>query len=208
MLYVVVGTDVEIRKKGLLKILHGRNPSLYLRKETMFQVPALIDAQDIFGGEVIVMLEQVGNDAEGRELLKGLLKAMQTSKNIFILDEPFIDTSFVKTVAKYAELIIEAKEEKVKEGFPTAFLSSFEKKDKKQAWVEWMNLRDKEVELIHGALWWKVKTLWSGVLQGKKSAFSKEELAALGFALVTGSHKAHRGEADLREEIEKVVLGL
>lgn len=207
MMYAIVGTEVETRKKALASILKNKNPTYYVRKDTFFQLSALIDAQDIFGGEVIVMVEQVGSDVEGRELLKKQLPAMKESVNLFIIDEPFTDASFTKTLEKYGE-VFNAKEEKSKKEFPSIFLSAFEKRDKKNAWVEWMKLRDGETELLHGALWWKVKMLWQGIKTGRRGAFTEEEIAHIGYELVSASHKAHRGEADLKEEMEKIILGI
>ncbi len=208
MIYAVVGTEVEKRKAAFENILGHKNPSFYVRKETLFQVPALIDAEDLFGEQVIVMLEQVGTGAEGREYIKKIIAEMKASRNMFIFDEPFVDASFIKTFEKHAEAVFDARESKEKKGFPTAFLNAFEKKDKKTAWIEWMKLRNEEAELTHGALWWKMKTMWQGSQGGRSSVYSKEELSRIGYALISASHKAHAGAADLKGEMEKIVLSL
>ena len=83
-----------------MKLLTGRTISAYVRRDTLWELEAFVNAEDLFGGEVIVLVEQVGGDAEGRDSLKKILKEMETSKNLFIIDEPFVETSFVKTLEK------------------------------------------------------------------------------------------------------------
>ena len=82
------------------------------------------------------------------------------------------------------------------------------KRDKKEAWLQWMKVRDMDAEPVQGTLWWRVRTLWEGVKDGKRCAYSEEELSRMGFNLVQMSHRAHRGEVDFKEELEKFVLSI
>ncbi len=208
MIFSIVGTSVEVRKKAFEEALKGRTPSAYVRSDTTWELDALINASDLFGGEVIVLVEQVGVDAIGRDILKKNLKEMEESNNLFIIDEPFVETSFVKTLEKHSEKLFDGREEKTKAKDPFVLTNAIMKRDKKGAWLAWMEVRDLDAEPVQGALWWRVRTLWEGVKEGKKSAYSEEELAKMGFWLVEMSHRAHRGETDLKEEIEKFVLSI
>jgi DNA polymerase III delta subunit len=208
MIYSIIGTDIHTRKEALNAILKGRNPTAYVRSDNTWELNHLINADDLFGGEVIALVEQVGTNAEGRETLKNAFKEMELSKNIFIIDEPFIETTFVKTLEKYSETLFDAREEKVKGKDAFGLANAILKRDKKEAWLEWMKVRDMDAEPVQGTLWWRVRTLWEGVKEGKKSLYTEAELARMGFNLVEMSHRAHRGEADLREELEKFVLSI
>jgi hypothetical protein len=207
-MYAVFGTERVKRTKGFDSFLKGRIVSFSIRKENAYQLPALIEASDIFGGEIVVMLEQVGSDAEGRDVIKKYGEGMKNSKNLFILDEPFADANFVKTLTKYSADTVDAREEKVKEADPFSFVNAFALRDKKNAWTEWMKVRELDAEPIHGALWWKIKMLWQSAKDGRRSVFTEDELASIGHKLVAASHKAHRGEVDLKEEMEKLTLSL
>lgn len=208
MIYSIIGTDISIRKSALKEVLRDRNPTAYVRSDNTWELSHLINAEDLFGGEVIALVEQVGGNAEGREILKDSLKSMEVSKNIFIIDEPFIETTFVKTLEKYSEAVFDAREEKTKGKDAFGLANAILKRDKKQAWLEWMKVRDMDAEPVQGTLWWRVRSLWEGVKDGKRCAYSEDELAMMGYSLVAMSHRAHRGEADLREELEKFVLSI
>lgn len=208
MIFTIIGTDAHSRKEAQNEVLRGRHPTAYVRSDNTWELSHLINAEDLFGGEVIALIEQVGSSAEGRDTLKSFLKEMETSKNIFIIDEPFVETTFVKTLEKYSEALFDAREDKVKGKDAFALANAILKRDKKEAWLEWMKVRDMDAEPVQGTLWWRVRTLWEGVKEGKKSLYTEEELARMGFNLVQMSHRAHRGEADLREELEKFVLSI
>ena len=208
MIVSIIGTDINIRKKALAEVLKGRNPTAYVRSDNTWELNHLINAEDLFGGEVIALVEQVGQDAEGRDILKSHLKEMEASKNLFIIDEPFIETTFVKTLEKYSKELFDGRVEKVKGQDAFGLANAILKRDKKEAWLEWMKVRDMDAEPVQGTLWWRVRTLWEGVKDGKRCAYSEEELSRMGFNLVQMSHRAHRGEVDFKEELEKFVLSI
>lgn len=208
MIVSIFGTSVTVRKKALDEVLKGKHPTAYVRADTTWELNHLTNAEDLFGGEVIVLVEQVGSNAEGRDILKSNFKDMGASKNLFIIDEPFIETTFIKTLEKYSEKSFDAREEKIKGKDPFGLTNAIMIRDKKNAWLAWMEVRDLDAEPVQGALWWRVRTLWEASKVGKKSAYTEDELARMGFNLVQMSHRAHRGEADLREEIEKFVLSI
>lgn len=208
MIVSIIGTDINIRKKALAEVLKGRNPTAYVRSDNTWEFNHLINAEDLFGGEVIALVEQVGQDAEGRDILKSHLKEMEASKNLFIIDEPFIETTFVKTLEKYSKELFDGRVEKVKGQDAFGLANAILKRDKKEAWLQWMKVRDMDAEPVQGTLWWRVRTLWEGVKDGKRCAYSEEELSRMGFSLVQMSHRAHRGEVDFKEELEKFVLSI
>jgi hypothetical protein len=208
MLYVLAGTAIAARKKALKDWLHQKEVSLFIRKENKESLKEAIEASDMFGGQLLYVVEQLGNDKEGRDFLKENLEAMKSSVNLFILDEPLVDGTFIKTLAKHADQLIDAREEK-EEGFsPFPFVELVAARKKKEAWSMWLQIRNENHEALVGALWWKLKTMWGKQLQGGGSPFSKEELEVLGEKVVGMVHKAHMGEAQLEEEIEKTILTL
>jgi DNA polymerase III delta subunit len=208
MIVSIIGTDVNIRREAFGEVLGAELPTAYVRSENTNQLMSFADAEDLFGGKVIVVLEQVGNDTEGRDTLKKVLKELETSKNLFIVDEPFVETSFIKTLEKHSDKLYDARVEKTKGKDPFVLTNAILKRDKKEAWLAWMSVRDLDGEPLQGALWWRVRTLLEGVKDGKKSAYTESELAKMGFTLVEMSHRAHRGEVDLKDELEKFVLSI
>jgi DNA polymerase III delta subunit len=207
MIYSVIGTKYEVRQKAFNVIKKHGEPTHIIR-DASESIDSLIDAQSLFGETIIVWLEQLGNNKEGRDMLKELLSRMKESRTIFVIDEPFVETHFAKTLEKYSEGFWDGREEKEKGKDPFALTDAIAKRDKKTAWTSYMAIRDLDGEPVQGALWWKVKTMLEAVKQGRKTAYSEEELTSMLTHLMHMSHRAHKGEVDLKEEIEKLVLSI
>ena len=115
----------------------------------------------------------------------------------------------VKRLEKYSTKVFDAREEKVESATPFALCNAFARRDKKQAWLEWMKLRDTDsAEAIQGALWWKMKTIWEDTKSGKATKFSEKECELFASRIIRASLDAHRGEKDLKVELESIVLSV
>lgn len=103
------------------------------------------------------------------------------------------------------------------------FTDAFCKKNKKAAVFALQALRANGVaaEEVHGALWWQVKVLVQVAKKSTKGVspfvikktqdalrlFSETEIHNLAQSVVDMYHKAHAGECDLYNEMERLVMG-
>lgn len=184
-------------------------PTNHLYSEHVSEVKGLIDATSLFGDPIIAHLIQILEKAEGRDLVYELLPAMTESQTIFIIDEPFADANRVKKLEKVSKKLFDAREEKEKEVSPFTLTNAFARRDKKGAWLAFMDIKDQlEPEAIQGALWWKFQTIWVEAKEGRVSKFTKEECERLGKEIVESSILAHRGQLDLKNELERIILSI
>lgn len=209
MIFAIVGTDTSKREKAYESLASQGVVSAHIYSEQVATLEPLISASSLFGDKVIANLIQVMDPASSRDEVVRLLPEMKESLNVFIIDEPFADANRVSRLTKYAEKVFDAREEKKKEVDVFTLCNLFARRDKKNAWIEWMKIRDiGSPEAIHGALWWKFQIVWSDTRNGSPSKFTVTECEEIGAQLMRASIKAHRGEGDLKVELEKVILGL
>lgn len=209
MIYAIVGTEQHKREKAFKELAKHGEPQAHLYSLQVLGVQPLIQASSLFGGAVVVQLIQMLEKASDREVVYNLLPDMKTSPNIFIIDEPFADVNRVKKLEKFSEKVFDAREEKEVSVTPFALCNAFARRDKKGAWLEWMALRDVEsTEAIQGALWWKFQTVWGDVRSGRPAKFTLSECEDIGRQILVSSIEAHRGEKDLKAELERIVLSV
>ncbi len=209
MIYAIVGTDTNKREKAYESLNKLGDVSAHIYSEQVATLEPLISASNLFGDKVIVNLIQVMELASSRDEVVRLLPEMKESSNIFIIDEPFADVNRVTRLTKYSEKIYDAREGKEKDVDVFTFCNLFARRDKKGVWIEWMRIRDLDSpEAINGALWWKFQGIWSDVRLGKPSKFTLSECEEIGGKLIRAPILAHRGEADLKVELEKIILSL
>lgn len=209
MIYTVFGTHQATRTKANKELASLGTVTQYIYSEQVGTLESHIDATSLFGETIIISCVQLGDTAPSKEKLLSLLLQMEKSKNIFIIDEPFADVHLGNKLSKVSVTFFNAKEEKIKDTSVFALCDSFARRDKKQAWVDFMNLRSKgEGEAIQGALWWKFQSVWQGVKDGKKSAYTLPECERIGRDIVRSSILAHRGELDLMKELERIILSI
>lgn len=209
MIYTVIGTDNKIREKAFVELKKLGTPADVIYSENIDRLRPHIDAIDIFGEKIIISLVQVFDNTSSKEKAVELLPLMKDSKNIFIIDEPFIDSNRAKTLIKYTKEFFDARVEKEKGVDVFKLIDFISKRDKRSAWVYFMKIKeDISGEEVVGALWWKWQMIWAGVISGKKGVFSKEECEDLGERIVKSSIIAHRGEGNLKVEIEKIILSI
>jgi hypothetical protein len=110
---------------------------------------------------------------------------------------------------RFPKKLYDAREEKVKDNRVFDLCDACIARDKKKAWVMFMDLKKTESgEAIQGALWWKFQLEWSKVVDKKRSAFTEEECARIGGQLIRSSIFAHMGKRDIFVELEKVILSV
>lgn len=209
MIYAIVGTEKDIRENAYLELKKHGAVTVHIYSEQVDGLEALVSASNLFGDTVVVNVIQCMGTASGDAEVTRLFPAMKESLNIFIIDEPFADANRIKKLSKYAERVFNAVEEKSEGVNLFTLCDLFSRRDKKGAWIEWMKIRDKESgEAIQGVLWWKFQTIWSDVRTGRSSKFTLFECEMIGSTLLRSSILAHRGEVDLKVELEKVLLSL
>lgn len=209
MIYSIVGTNKGIREKARKELASLGPVTRSLYSESVSDLEPLIGVSSLFGDVTIVECVQLFDNAVSKEVITNLLGEMSDSSTIFIIDEPFADANRTSKLAKFSKKLYDAREEKPKDGEVFTLVDYFIKRDKKNAWVTWLHLKEKtEGEAIQGALWWKFTQVWQATLEGKRTAFSKEECESFGGRLLRATVLAHKGEKDLNEELEKLVLSL
>lgn len=209
MLYSIIGTHGKVREKAHKELAVFGTPTRHLYSEHIHELASLIDAQDIFGDSVVTLCVQLGDTASSKEEFIRLLPSMSESKNMFIVDEPFADIHLFNKLKKVSHTLFDAREEKVKDMSVFTLCNSFIVRDKKQAWVDFMDVKKREGgESIAGALWWKFQAEWLRVSEGKKSVFSKNDCERIGGELMRAPILAHRGQKDLLLELERIILSL
>jgi tryptophanyl-tRNA synthetase len=209
MLYAVVGTHTKIREKAKSELAPLGEVTRRLYVEDIEDLETLIDISSLFGDVSVVECIQLLENASIKERVYDLLERMSESQTIFIIDEPFADVHKVNKLNKYSKKVFDAREEKPKDRDVFDLVDYFLARDKKKAWATWTSLREKhEGEAICGALWWKFIQVWQATLEGKRTAFTKDECEMYGKTLVEASILAHKGEKDINEEIEKLILSL
>lgn len=209
MIYTLVGTDAKKRERVMAEIAKLGVPNVHLYAEQISALVPLIEAGSLFGDTVIAHLIQMLEKAETREYVYDLLSQMESSQNIFFIDEPFADANRMKKLEKFSKKLFDAREEKAREATPFALSDAFARRDKKSVWVEWMKLRDVETpEAIQGALWWRFQTVWNDVRSGRPGKYTLPECEDIGRKIMRSSIEAHRGERDLKIELETILLSI
>lgn len=212
MIYTLVGTDAKKREKALAEVATLGVPNAHIYGEQISALKPLIEAGSLFGDKVIAHLIQTLERAETREYVYDLLPDMEESENIFFIEEPFADANRAKKLEKYSKKLFDAREpveEKEKGTSPFSLSNAFARRDKKAVWVEWMKLRDSiEPEAVQGALWWKFQSVWSDARSGKPGKYTLEECEQIGGRILRSSILAHRGETDLKIELESILLSI
>ncbi len=209
MIYTVVGTDTNKREKAYESFAKLGNVSAHIYSEQIAGLEALISSSSLFGDKIIANLIQTMDVASARDEVVRLLPDMKDSTNIFIIDEPFADANRFKRLEKYSEKIFDARGEKEQDSDVFTLCNLFGRRDKKGVWLEWMKVRDTDkAEAFHGALWWKIKTIWEDTLAGKPTKFSKDECEVFASRILKANLEAHRGGKDLREELEAIMLSV
>ncbi len=210
MIVGIFGKDVVVRRNAHAYVKTLGVPSHYVREGDGAEIlKSYAESASLFGEKSIVIAENMLSVHKGNEKeWDVLIKNCKESENIFVFDEMEEEASVKKFLQKESDHFFDASSEKKKREFPSALCNVLKRRDKKLAWLEYLRLADGEMELLHGAVLWQMKTLWEDAFAGRKLPYTCEELASKNKELVVMVHEAHRGGADFGKEMERWVLGL
>lgn len=209
MIYAIVGTEKGIRDRAYKELSCHGAVTAHLYSEQVDRLRPLIDTSSLFGDAVVVHLIQCMDLSSADVVITELLPLMKASTTIFIIDEPFADANRIKKISPHAEKVYNALLEKTSKSAIFRLCDLFASRNKKDLWLEWMKIRESESgEAIQGLLWWKFQTIWSDVRSGKKTNYTLKECEYFGRRILQSSILAHRGEADLKVELEKIILSV
>lgn len=209
MIYAIIGTGKIIRERAYKELLSLGEVTDHVYSEQAGTLESFISASTLFGSNIIVNVIQCMDVASSSYELLRLLPSMKESSNIFIIDEPFLGALDIKKILPYVEKSFNAVEEKGRGVNLFTLCDLFASRDKKGVWIEWMKVKDVESgEAIQGLLWWKFQSVWADVKLGKNTRFTPTECEVIGKKLLESSILAHRGERDLKVELEKILLSL
>ena len=239
MLYLIYGTNLTKRnlaKKNLEESLTKKNIKLAnlletakITTENYQELENYFQKLSLFGEKLLIKIENILEKKDSREYFYQNLERLIKSENIFLLDEMSVSKiimqkvirDFQKIGSKEEGEIFEATEVISKKDIePFTFCNLVEAREKKLAWEEWhkvyLEWGDSEAMALHGALWWKWKTLWQASLDPQNiykyrvnhQKYTLEELEKYGENIAFMAMRATSGEVNLMREIEKMVLSL
>ncbi len=171
---------------------------------------------DIFGEKKIIRIEE-WNREEERKVLYKFLDEIKESKNTFIIEETEMLEGTLNKLAKQASVFIDARVDKdLKSYTPWKLCDYFERRDKKNLWLEFtrvkaicvgLDTKDKADEplKIIGALSYRIQN-------SPMSKYTKEEKSKVYFDLISIIDKSHSAEGGdkvyIWDEIEKWCLSI
>lgn len=228
MLYLIYGTNVSKRKQAQKKIAESLK-KVGIDLKDLLEIPKVsaenyltlenhVASASLFGERLIIKTENLLEKKDSREYVYAQLENLVNSENVFILDEPYVaKISAQKIIRDLGKLgkgeIFEATEEiKQRDIEPFRFCELVVARNKKAAWEEWKKIYlewgDSEAMALHGALWWKWKTLWNSALNYQNPKYSLAEIEKYGREIAFLAMSATAGEVNLMRAIEKLVLSL
>lgn len=205
MLYFYSGTDTDKARAALNgaieKIAKKMTVVRITDVHTRTDVGAALQGGGMFGGERIVVFDNVYASDDLREILSEALPRIAKSKDIFFMLEGTLDAATRKSVEKYATEFERFDAKKIAKAETIFSLASaLQAGKKKDLWVGYQRelQSGKAPEAIHGVLFWAAKQL----LLKSDTPRARElvaELAAL-------PHEARRQGFDLEYALEYFVL--
>jgi DNA polymerase III delta subunit len=234
MLYVVYGSEIDkarAKKDSLVASCRKQKPDaeFFVLDGDNFSERALEElysSQGLFVKKHIVVLDRLliskkpKDDGDGtKDVIKEVLLAsfpkMAESESVFILfNEPF-DAKTLVQVKKYAKDIFvfgEKKEKKEKDTSTFSIVDAYAMKDRRGAWVNYQKCIRSGVapEAIHGALFWKMKTILLEKKEKKESRFSKNFTESELDEILNELNKIYHGirsdGGEMEIELEKFLL--
>lgn len=184
MIYLLYGNDVHTSRKKLHRLLDGlfkKRPDaeyFHVTPENIseFSIEELISSQGLFEHKYIVVLDNLFEDKEQRDVILKVLKEMQKAEHVFIFLEEKLDKKTITKFEKYAEKIQEfTKVESGGRKFGVVgggeldlekfnifnMTDALGNKNKKSLWVLYQKAKRHNIpaEEIHGILFWQVKSM-------------------------------------------------
>ncbi|MBP6925503.1 MAG: hypothetical protein KBC22_00385 [Candidatus Pacebacteria bacterium] len=225
MLYVVLGDNYEQIKKDKDSLVQGLEVVAVSRENIDYSmIDGYLSSGGLFNETKAIVIDTCFLDDEHHAFFKERLSDMQTSDHVFIILEPKLLKKERTLLEKYAARITEYTSSEIKKDAGLFILADmFAKKDKKNLWLQFRRAveQGKQIEEIHGILWWQIKTmilikqssknpgLHPFVFEKNKKASEKFTLAELrNYAqkLFMIYHQARSGEVDFEHALEKCLL--
>lgn len=235
MLLVVYGTDrnkTRQKVQALVADLGKRKPDAELFRLEADGFDAahfenLVGAQGLFEQKYIVVLDRVCGNTDYASRIEAHAPAMAESQSVFIVLEDKLTAGLKKVFEKHAKKVEVHDFRAKKDEFNVFGLTdAVGKRDKKCAWMLLQEARARNVEMqsIHGALLWQVRTMMQArdaksakeaglkpysytKAQGFLKNYSEDELGVILEQLVDMIHESRKTK-DLGIELERFVLGL
>ncbi len=194
------------------------------------ELSELIESQGLFETKIVCFLKNISVNKEIEKEMKRLVTSVADASSVFI----WLETSLNKTPLELLEskatksfLEKEVVKDKKVEVNVFKLAEYFGARDKKNLWKFFVELKKEKIpaEEIHGILWWQLKSILltldaktveeTGLkpfvfskAKGFARNFKEEELQRLADTFVTIYHEAHRGNCDLYDEMEMMILSL
>lgn len=222
MLYLIYGSEREkarAKKDELLSVLRGKRPDAEVfvvdgDNFTAASLESLYSSQGLFEQKHIVVLDGLFSDKEVKQIILDSLCELASAESVFLILEGVLDAKTAGAVEKHSAKTFSFGEKKKEEKDGTAFLiaDALLAKDRKRAWVNYQKALRNDIapEAIHGALFWKIKT----ILLAKKTGgwnrdaknFSEEELDNMLSRLVSVYHGIRLEGGEMESELERFIL--
>jgi len=235
MIYLLYGTDTHSARKKLHQLLdlaQKKRPNAELFKINSERwdendLDELIKSQGLFEKKYTVVLDNVFEKENAKEVVLDKLEDMQKSEQIFLVLESAVNADVVKKFEKYSEKVQKFEKIEKKDKFKIFWVADgLLQKDKKSLWVSYLEALSKGAvaEEIHGIFFWQIKNMilasrstsqtetglapfpYKNALTGSRK-YKIEELQQMSSELVEITHKVRRGEGEIEVMLEKWILG-
>jgi DNA polymerase III delta subunit len=234
MLYVVYGVETDkarAKKDSLVASCKKQKPDaeFFVIDGDNFSERALEElysSQGLFVKKHIVVLDRLllpkkpkedGNEVKDitKDTLLASFPKMAESESVFILFNELFDAKTLAQVKKHAKDIFVFGEKKIAKEKDTSTFSivdAYAMKEKKSAWVNYQKCIRAGIapEAIHGALFWKMKTLLLEKKERKDGRFSKNFTESELNEILTELNKIYHGirsdGGEMEVELEKFLL--
>lgn len=214
MLHVIIGTDRKRARVALWKAARAAAEKENARiahvsegESAARDIRESLQGSGLFGERRILVCDEVCRQDDARAALFSLLPhCAKISTPCFVYEEK-PDAEAKRLLKKHAKTWEEhTAEKKEQDDGAFAVANAFAKRDKKTLWVSYVRAlaRGASPEVIHGILFWKVKTMLSS---GGGTAFREQELRTLVATLSALPHEARRGGMDMEYALERFLLG-
>lgn len=205
MLYLFSGTDADKAREALNASLEKAAKNARVLRITdvhsRADLEAALQGSGLFGGEQLVVLDNVYLNDELRELLSTRIPALSKAKEAYFMLEGALDAATRKGIEKYATKF-ERFDSKAAKKNETIFLlaNALQAGKKKDLWVGYQRelAAGKAPEAIHGVLFWAAKQAFL-----RNDSPRSRTLVA---TLAELPHEARRRGTELEYALEQFVL--
>jgi len=237
MIYLFTGRDVAAsaaKRDAKLEVMLKAKPhaEVISLTEENWQASAIDEyagAQGLFQRDFIISASFICDNKEFAEELVSKLDVAADSVHAFLFLERGLTKDVMRSFSDVAEEMVVSEGAPAEKGTFNVFslADALGRRDKKGLWVLLQEARREGIadEVIHGTLWWQVKTLLlsAGATSAKEAGiseypfknakrflpkFGSGELESLSEGLVTLYHDARRGRHDLGVALERFVLSV